>query len=85
MAVRYLDDGNDDGTNFGQSSSSKIGFYGLTTPIIQPALTAAVSTTAASASTGSVYGYTTQAQADGIIELLNLIRTRLVAIGLFSE
>ena len=33
---RYLDDGNDDGTIFGQDSSEKIGFWG-TTPCDQPA------------------------------------------------
>ena len=39
MAVEYLDKGNDDGTVLGQSASSKLGFYGLTTPIVQPTLT----------------------------------------------
>ena len=31
-----LSDGNPDGTNLGQSTSDKIGFYGLATPIAQP-------------------------------------------------
>ena len=39
MAVEYLDKGNDDGTCFGKATTSKIGFYGLTTPIVQPTLT----------------------------------------------
>ena len=39
MAVEYLDNGNDDGTNFGQSATSKIGFYGLTTPVAQQTIT----------------------------------------------
>ena len=38
MAVEYLGSGNDDGTNFGNSTSDKIGFYGLTTPIVQPSI-----------------------------------------------
>lgn len=42
MAVEYLDKGNDDGTVFGKSASSKIGFYGLSTPIVQPTLTVTV-------------------------------------------
>ena len=29
MAVEYLDKGNDDGTCFGKSTTSKIGFYGF--------------------------------------------------------
>ena len=39
MAVEYLGSGNDDGTNFGKATTSKIGFYGLTTPIVQPSVT----------------------------------------------
>lgn len=45
MAVEYIDKGNDDGTNFGKSAASKIGFYGLETPIAQQ--TIAVTMTAA--------------------------------------
>jgi hypothetical protein len=45
MAVEYLDKGNDDGTCLGQSASSKIGFYGLATPIVQPTLTVTVTAT----------------------------------------
>ena len=39
MAVRQLSDGGPDGTRFGQSSTDKIGFYGLTTPIVKPSVT----------------------------------------------
>jgi hypothetical protein len=39
MAVEQLSKGNDDGTNFGQSATDKIGFYGLTTPIVKPTVT----------------------------------------------
>lgn len=45
MAVEYLDNGNDDGTNFGYATTSKIGFYGLATPIVQPTLTLGAGTT----------------------------------------
>jgi hypothetical protein len=44
MAVEYLDDGNDDGTNFGRSGG-KIGFYGLTAPISKQTIAITVSTT----------------------------------------
>lgn len=37
MAVRELTDGNDEGTRIGQSSTEKLGFYGLATPIVRPA------------------------------------------------
>ena len=39
MAVKQLSDGGSDGTRLGQSSTDKIGFYGLTTPIVKPSVT----------------------------------------------
>lgn len=44
MAVEYLGNGNDDGTNFGRSAD-KIGFYGLTTPIVKPTISLGAGTT----------------------------------------
>jgi len=44
MAVEYLGKGNDDGTNFGRSAD-KIGFYGLTTPIVKPTISLGAGTT----------------------------------------
>ena len=44
MAVEYLDNGDDDGTNFGRSDG-KIGFYGLTTPIVKATVTLGAGTT----------------------------------------
>lgn len=46
MSVEYLGSGNDDGVNFGRSTTDKIGFYGLATPIAQPAITAIGTATA---------------------------------------
>jgi hypothetical protein len=51
MAVEYLDKGNDDGTVLGQSASSKLGFYGLTTPIVQQTLTITATASATPAAT----------------------------------
>lgn len=39
MAVKQLSDGGPAGTRFGQSATDKIGFYGLTTPIVKPSVT----------------------------------------------
>lgn len=36
MTVKQLSDGNSDGTVMGQSSTDKIGFYGVATPIVRP-------------------------------------------------
>ncbi len=41
MALKELSDGSSDGTRFGQSSTDKIGFFGLTTPIVRPTCTLA--------------------------------------------
>ena len=46
MATEYLDSGNDDGSTIGRSSSSKLGFFGLTTPVVRPAITAVATATA---------------------------------------
>jgi len=45
MAIgEYLDDGNPDGSVFGRSTG-KIGFYGLSTPIVKPTVTLGEGTT----------------------------------------
>ncbi len=49
MAVHHLSDKNPDGTLLGQSSTDLVGFYGLTTPIARPAITAVATTTATTA------------------------------------
>ena len=41
MAVEYIGTGNDDGCDFGRSDG-KIGFYGLTTPIVKQTIAEAV-------------------------------------------
>ena len=44
MAVENVTRTNDDGTNFGRSGD-KIGFYGLTTPIVKATVTLGAGTT----------------------------------------
>lgn len=68
------------GTKIGTGTTQKLGFYNAT-PIAQRsgAAQAAVATTAATNVTP--YGYTTQAQADAIITLLNELRAWAVAQG----
>jgi hypothetical protein len=43
--VKQLTNGNDDGYLMGQATTSKLGFYGLTTPIVQPAISLGAGTT----------------------------------------
>ena len=84
MAKEYVGSGNDDGSIMGRDGG-KAGFYGLGTAITKPALTGAVTTAGADASPAFNFAaYKTAAQANHIIELLNLIRARLIALGLMS-
>jgi hypothetical protein len=46
LAVKQLSDGSPDGTRLGQSSTDKIGFYGLTTPVVRATCTLAAALTA---------------------------------------
>lgn len=68
MAVEVLGTGNDDGTNFGRSDD-KLGFFGLTTPIVKATVAATTTTTAT----------TTALQTD-----IDAIRTTLQNYGLIG-
>lgn len=71
------------GTKIGTATSQKLGFWNVT-PIIQPASAnqAAVATTGATNVTP--YGFTTAAQADAIVTLVNQLRSDLVAAGIIK-
>lgn len=49
MAIKQLSDAGSEGSLMGQSTTDKLGFYGLTTPIVQPSITAVGTTTATTA------------------------------------
>jgi hypothetical protein len=70
MAVDYIGNGNDDGTNFGRSGD-KIGFYGLTTPIVKP-------TTTFAATSGSTVAASVAAD-------LYALTATLVSLGLIAK
>lgn len=67
MAVKQLSDKGPDGSLFGQSSTDKIGFYGLGTPIVRPSVATAITTGATETAT---------------ISLVRSIRLALVNLGL---
>ncbi len=46
MALKELSDGGPDGARLGQSSSDKVGFFGLTTPVVRQTCTLAAALTA---------------------------------------
>lgn len=46
MALKELSDGGPDGVRLGQSSTDKIGFFGLSTPVVKATCTLAAALTA---------------------------------------
>lgn len=47
MAIRFITDGNPDGTVIGQTASEKLGFYGKNPPVVKPAVTGSKGSNAA--------------------------------------
>lgn len=76
MTVEYLGIGENDGINHGRSSSHKIGFYGLATPISQRAGAAQATSAVGTASSTAVDTATKAA----LIEVMNT----LAALGLWK-
>jgi len=70
-----------DNVQVGGTAAGKVGFFGAT-PIVQPAATAQSAVTTTASTTTTPFGYTTSAQAEGIVTLLNRIRTDLVSLGI---
>jgi hypothetical protein len=67
MALRELSDGGPDGVRLGQSTTDKLGFYGLATPIVRPSVATAITTGATETAT---------------ISLVRSLRLALVNLGL---
>jgi UDP-N-acetyl-D-mannosaminuronic acid transferase (WecB/TagA/CpsF family) len=66
------------------TASSRVGFFGAT-PGAQPAsVSQAVVATTAATNGGSPFGYTTSTQADGIVRLVNQLRSDLVTLGIIK-
>ena len=80
MAVRYLDDGNDDGTCLGQSSTHTVGFWGAT-PAAQPAIVPTVDSTTITTvdTTVASTGLTAEATLVLMIEAHALAINRVIA------
>lgn len=79
---QVLGDGNPDGTTLGASTSEKVSVYGVT-PIVQRASAAQATVATTAATSSSPWGYS-QAQANGIVTLLNEIQAALVAFGIIK-
>lgn len=91
--MKYLTNLPSDGTVLGQTVSDKIGFYGLTTAIVQPSASAQAAVTATVTTTTptiTAFGFTS-AQAGQIITAINAnqalvdaMRSVLVNLGLMK-
>lgn len=79
----YLGHNSPDGEVVGLTAATPVSFHGAT-PVVQRtgAAQAAVATTGATNSTP--YGYTTAAQADALVTLVNELRAALVAKGIIA-
>ena len=79
MAIgQQLSRGSDDGVCMGQSSTDKIGFFGLASPIVQPTVSAAYTKTTTTTTTTTAL--TVDITALG--SLVNTLRTALTTLGL---
>lgn len=72
-----------DGGIVGNNATSKLAFHGAT-PIAQRSGAAQAAVAATTATNVSPYGYTTQAQADALVTLVNEMRQVLVTKGLMK-
>ena len=83
MAIgQHLSRGTDDGVVLGQSSTDKIGFYGLATPIVQPSGSGQAAYVKTTTTTTTTTALTVDITALGV--LVNKLRTDLVALGLIA-
>lgn len=72
-----------EGTTFGQSTTDKISFYGVT-PIVQPSGATMVSLPTTTPTQTSPFGYSTSAALNEITDLIREIRATLVELGLHA-
>ena len=80
MGINYNTQQDSDGWVMGQSSTTKIGFLGVSSPVSRQSTYTAVGTTAATSTTP--YGFATTTQANAITTALTSIKTALDAYGL---
>jgi hypothetical protein len=71
------------GTKIGTAVAQKIGFWNAT-PVIQQASAAQAAVATTGATNSSPYGFTTAAQADAIVTLVNRLRLDLVTTGIIK-
>lgn len=71
-AVKQLSDGNSQGTVFGQTTVDKIGFYGLTVPLVKGTLAASSVINTAASSAG--FGFVDAATASSVAHAIQFLK-----------
>ena len=82
MAIRYLGDGNPDGTNFGRSDD-KIGFFGNATPTVKKGTTSFALVAAATSSVATTATLEVVSNANRVA--INAVTTELIAKGFIAS
>lgn len=85
MAVENLTKANPDGTNFGQSTTDKIGFYGLATPIAQPAVTHLATCVLSQVATSGKWAFSSSTVGKSLVSLFQSLQTKLDALNLVDK
>lgn len=85
MAAKQLSDADTAGTLLGQSSTDKIGFYGLATPIVQPSVTAIGTTTISQVGTTGKWAFATSTAAVAFVARVRSLQDKLDALNLIIE
>jgi hypothetical protein len=83
--AEYLGTGEDDGVNLGRSSSDKIGFYGLATPIVQPSVTGIGTTTISQVATSGKWAFASSTAAIAFVARVRSLQDKLDALNLINE
>lgn len=83
MGVNYIGDNGPDGISVGASITELVSMYGVA-PVAQRAGSAQAAVTTTAATSTTPYGFSTSAQADAIVTLVNEIRASLVAFGIIK-
>ena len=71
-----------DGSQMGRATTDKIAFYG-STPIVQPTISSAISTTASISTTG-LYGFASSTEAMQVVNAVSTMAYQLKQLGLVA-
>lgn len=84
MAVKQLSDNDGAGTVLGQSTTDKVGFYGVT-PIVQPTVTAIGTTTISQVATSGKWAFASSTAALAFVARVQSIQTKLDLLGIVNK